>query len=423
MHGCTAQAAVWIVEYGMSSKRSPAGLEATREPLLLGREEWGCNEWKTLGSTHRPGARRAGCAWAPASSLARADGPRSATFSGRGGAHCDFPDKSAMFGCGSASTAAPRGVGDGTKCRDAPTMEFDRRTCLFRRPLWLKLPGASWEQTGCQLTVTAGSSFSREVFMHARHASVNITQAIASTLLLGVSSQGLGQGQAQAQTFLVHGTPRTCSAITQLDSALSMDFQQFFAGWTEQDYLDAVAWSQACAEYGWHIAGRPRISLLQAQHDRALASAQAETGAAAGSPSPSAPAEAVVPAQAKATPTTPASSTAPPNTPSSAVPPSTPPPDTVVVSTAPASTPPPSTVVASTPPPSTMAASTAPASASAPDIVPPANSAAPAGAPAAATGDVPAGPPHVLSTATPGIPYPTVPVRADSGSPTGPIWT
>jgi hypothetical protein len=86
------------------------------------------------------------------------------------------------------------------------------------------------------------------------------------------------------QTFIVHGTPKTCTAITQLDSALASDSQQFFAGWTEKDYSDAFAWSQACADYGWHVPGHPRLPMLQAQHDRALGAAQpqvAETPTAA----------------------------------------------------------------------------------------------------------------------------------------------
>jgi hypothetical protein len=33
---------------------------------------------------------------------------------------------------------------------------------------------------------------------------------------------------------------------------------------------------QVCSENGWHIAGRPRIPLLQAQHDRALGSTQTQ---------------------------------------------------------------------------------------------------------------------------------------------------
>ncbi len=70
--------------------------------------------------------------------------------------------------------------------------------------------------------------------------------------------------------FVIHGAAKSCSAITQLDSALLSDFQAFFSGWIEKDYVDAIAWSEACADFGWHVAGRPRIPLLRAQHDRAL---------------------------------------------------------------------------------------------------------------------------------------------------------
>src|SRR6202035_4338557 len=114
----------------------------------------------------------------------------------------------------------------------------------------------------------------RVVSVHAHHPSAHITRTLASAVLLCSSSQVHGQAAASAQTFVIHGTPKTCSAITQLDSALSTDNRQFFAGWTEKDYADAVAWSQACAQYGWHVPGRPRISLLEAQHNKVRGSAQ-----------------------------------------------------------------------------------------------------------------------------------------------------
>jgi L,D-transpeptidase ErfK/SrfK len=90
----------------------------------------------------------------------------------------------------------------------------------------------------------------------------------------------------------VHGTPRNCSSITQLDSALSANFQGFFAGWSEQDYRDAIAWSQACAEFGWHVPGHPRIALLQAEHDKALGKAAV----------PEEPARATAPPNSRAAP-------------------------------------------------------------------------------------------------------------------------
>ncbi len=113
--------------------------------------------------------------------------------------------------------------------------------------------------------------------MHARNTSANITPTLAGAVLLCLCSQVRGEAGAQAQTFVIHGTPKTCSAITQLDSALLTESPQFFAGWTESDYADAVAWSQACSEYGWQIPWRPRIPLLLAQRDRALRSAQTQT--------------------------------------------------------------------------------------------------------------------------------------------------
>jgi hypothetical protein len=102
--------------------------------------------------------------------------------------------------------------------------------------------------------------------------SANITRSLTTTLVL-CCAPALSRGQA-AQTFLIHGTPRSCSAITQLDSALADNSQQFFFGWNEKDYADAAAWSQSCADYGWHVAGRPRLPLLQEQHDNALRAGQ-----------------------------------------------------------------------------------------------------------------------------------------------------
>jgi hypothetical protein len=113
--------------------------------------------------------------------------------------------------------------------------------------------------------------------VHTRHTSANITPTLAGAVLLCLCAQARGQGGAQTQTFVIHGTPKTCTAITQLDSALLTDSPQFFAGWTESDYADAVAWSQACAEYGWQVPWRPRIPLLTAQHDRAMKPAQTQT--------------------------------------------------------------------------------------------------------------------------------------------------
>ena len=115
--------------------------------------------------------------------------------------------------------------------------------------------------------------------MRARHLSVSVSQAlIASLALCGNSLTIGGQVAPPAPLFVVHGSARNCSSITQLDSALSSNYQGFFAGWSEQDYRDAIAWSQACADFGWHVTGRPRIPLLQAQHDKALGSVPALVG-------------------------------------------------------------------------------------------------------------------------------------------------
>jgi lipoprotein-anchoring transpeptidase ErfK/SrfK len=106
----------------------------------------------------------------------------------------------------------------------------------------------------------------------------NFTRALAAACSFCISGL-VTEGEARDQTaaFIVHGTPRTCSAITQLDSALSSRYQAFFAGWTEQDYADAVAWAEACSDYGWHVPGQPRVPLLHAQHDKTLGPAPSPT--------------------------------------------------------------------------------------------------------------------------------------------------
>jgi L,D-transpeptidase ErfK/SrfK len=110
-----------------------------------------------------------------------------------------------------------------------------------------------------------------EGFMRVRHPSANVSPALIAFLALSGNSPTIrGQVAPPAPLFVVHGTARNCSSITQLDSALSSNYKAFFAGWSEQDYRDAIAWSQACANFGWHVPGRPRIPLLQAQHDKAL---------------------------------------------------------------------------------------------------------------------------------------------------------
>jgi L,D-transpeptidase ErfK/SrfK len=113
--------------------------------------------------------------------------------------------------------------------------------------------------------------------MRVRRRSANVGQALMALLALSCNASAIsGQVTPPAPLFMVHGTARNCSSITQLDSALSSHYQAFFASWNEQDYRDAIAWSQACADFGWHVPGRPRIPMLQAQHDKALGAAPAK---------------------------------------------------------------------------------------------------------------------------------------------------
>jgi hypothetical protein len=105
-------------------------------------------------------------------------------------------------------------------------------------------------------------------------------------LTLGVLFTGLplAVSEEQQPLYKIHGSARTCSMISELDSALSVNFQAFFAGWTSADYADALNWAKACAAWGWHVLGHPRIELLQSQRDRALGTARADAGAAAAPP-------------------------------------------------------------------------------------------------------------------------------------------
>ena len=124
---------------------------------------------------------------------------------------------------------------------------------------------------------TRASALGKGRILHAHHPSANVSQALAAALSLCLSTPVVrAQVGRQAPIFVIHGTPKTCSAITQLDNALSSNYQPFFAGWIEKDYADAVAWSEACSGYGWHVPGHARIPLLRAQHDRVLGPAQTQ---------------------------------------------------------------------------------------------------------------------------------------------------
>jgi hypothetical protein len=159
------------------------------------------------------------------------------------------------------------------------------------------------------------------VFMGTGHTKAALFCRSSAAALICCSAQ-LAPAAIDDPTFQVHGSGRTCSSITQLDSALANNAQSFFAGWTEQDYADAMRWSQACAQFGWHVPDRPRMKLLQAQHDRAL-------GAAA--PPPAAAAAAAPQADTAAAGATPAAIVAAPSpsaAPPSAAPPASAPPAT-----------------------------------------------------------------------------------------------
>ena len=145
---------------------------------------------------------------------------------------------------------------------------------LYASPYWLRL--------------LIGRKCQREVGVHVRHPTATLAPAWIGAIAMCFACPNVrGQALSQAPQFVVHGTPRNCSSITQLDSALSADYQAFFAGWSRQDYSDAVAWAQACAEFGWHIPGRQRLTLLDAQRDKGLGKPATLDGAASPSPQPS----------------------------------------------------------------------------------------------------------------------------------------
>jgi hypothetical protein len=90
-----------------------------------------------------------------------------------------------------------------------------------------------------------------------------------------------GPAHSQSQTFAIHGRSKTCNSITELDRARSMNFMQYFTGWTIQDYDAAIAWAQACGQYGWPTYSPTRISYLASQQNQLRQSAQKTTDRAA----------------------------------------------------------------------------------------------------------------------------------------------
>jgi len=97
-------------------------------------------------------------------------------------------------------------------------------------------------------------------------------------------AESFAESEEQQPLYRIHGVPRTCSMISEMDSALSVNFQAFFAEWTSADYADALNWAKACAAWGWHVLGHPRIELLQSQRDRALGAARTQAGMSAAPP-------------------------------------------------------------------------------------------------------------------------------------------
>jgi hypothetical protein len=74
--------------------------------------------------------------------------------------------------------------------------------------------------------------------------------------------------QAQPPTFVIHGMVKTCNAITELDRARSMNFMQYFWGWRVQDYDAAIAWANACGQFGWPAWSPTRVSFLESRREQ-----------------------------------------------------------------------------------------------------------------------------------------------------------
>jgi hypothetical protein len=68
----------------------------------------------------------------------------------------------------------------------------------------------------------------------------------------------------QSGVFVVHGRPRSCNNIIELDYARQRNDLRYFTGWTDQDYEAAIAWALACSQYGYPGWGPTRFEYLRA---------------------------------------------------------------------------------------------------------------------------------------------------------------
>jgi chemotaxis protein histidine kinase CheA len=69
--------------------------------------------------------------------------------------------------------------------------------------------------------------------------------------------------------FMIHGHPRSCYNIIELDYARQRNDVRYYIGWTDQDYEAAVAWASACAQYGYPGWGPSRFQYLRALQEQA----------------------------------------------------------------------------------------------------------------------------------------------------------
>jgi hypothetical protein len=103
------------------------------------------------------------------------------------------------------------------------------------------------------------------------------TFALVSALYVAAASA------QQPNYFMVHGRPRSCNNVIELDYARQRNDLRYFAGWTDQDYETAIAWASACSQYGYPGWGPSRFKYLRAlqEQSRQLARQRADAERAA----------------------------------------------------------------------------------------------------------------------------------------------
>lgn len=74
-----------------------------------------------------------------------------------------------------------------------------------------------------------------------------------------------------ADEFTIRGELKGCRQIVELDRALQGPDAQYFAGWSDADFDQAVAWSKTCFSSGFQFAGPYREESLRNYQQRVRA--------------------------------------------------------------------------------------------------------------------------------------------------------